>query len=282
MNKVSVSAVIPCYRCADTISRAVNSVASQTVCPSELILVDDGSKDNTQAVLKNLQDLYGKDWIKILSMDRNYGVSNARNAGWDIATSDYIAFLDADDAWHPDKIAIQYSWMSKNPQIVISGHKCLIVNPKCSLTFPTLDVQFSVHNITKNHLLLTNPFVTPSFMLKRELKYRFDPLKRYAEDFFFLQEVGMDGHIIVILNLVLVHVFKELGVSGSSSNLWRMRSGDIMNYWSLWQSQRINMFTMAVLVFFSIFKFIMLLLFGNKAHFALNRLLTKTLRTCLS
>jgi glycosyltransferase involved in cell wall biosynthesis len=282
MDKVSVSAVIPCYRCADTIIRAVNSVANQTFCPTELILVDDGNDGHTKSVLKNLRDLYGKEWIKILSLDRNYGVSNARNAGWDIATSDYIAFLDADDAWHPDKIAIQYSWMNKNPEVVISGHKCLIVNPNCSLTFPTPDVQFSVHTITKNHLLLANPFVTPSFMIKRELKYRFDPLKRYAEDFFFLQEVGMDGHIIVVLDLVLVNVFKEMGVSGSSSNLWRMRSGDILNYRSLWRSQRINIFTMAGLVFFSIFKFVMLLLFGNKAHFTLNRLLTKTLRTCLS
>jgi len=125
---VPVSVVIPCYCCEDTIERAVVSVMSQTALPGEVILVDDASPDHgrTLSKLQELQERFrDKTHIEIIALKNNSGPSVARNAGWGTATQPYIAFLDADDAWHTQKLEIQYEWMKEHPEIALTGHKCL-------------------------------------------------------------------------------------------------------------------------------------------------------------
>jgi glycosyltransferase involved in cell wall biosynthesis len=100
----SVSVIIPCYNCAGTIHRALASVASQSLRPAEVILVDDHSTDDTLQSLYRLQDRYGREWIRIIEQPVNGGPGTARNMGWNAATQTYIAFLDSDDTWHPKKI----------------------------------------------------------------------------------------------------------------------------------------------------------------------------------
>src|SRR5215831_14326963 len=95
-----VSAVIPCYRCGATIRRALESVAGQTLLPSEVILVDDCSADGTEAELRQIATEYPQGWIKVVSLSANGGPGVARNGGWDAAAQPYVAFLDADDCWH--------------------------------------------------------------------------------------------------------------------------------------------------------------------------------------
>jgi glycosyltransferase involved in cell wall biosynthesis len=121
-NIARVSVVIPCYRCADTIERAVMSVAEQTLKPYEVILVEDCSGDYTLDVLYSLQSQFDVDWIKIIPLKVNSGPGTARNVGWNASQQDYIAFLDADDSWHPQKIEIQYGWMVKNSDVDMTGH----------------------------------------------------------------------------------------------------------------------------------------------------------------
>jgi len=124
---VAVSVVVPCYRCKETIERAVASVMGQTQVPAELILVDDQSGDGSLDLLKLIQSKYGCNQIKVVSLTVNQGAASARNAGWDVATQPYVAFLDADDAWHPLKIEIQLEWMLKHPGAALTGHACQIV-----------------------------------------------------------------------------------------------------------------------------------------------------------
>ena len=68
-----VSVVIPCYCCANTIQRAVESVANQTLPPQEIILVNDHSPDQTLASLRDLQNQYGADWVRIIDLEGNVG-----------------------------------------------------------------------------------------------------------------------------------------------------------------------------------------------------------------
>ena len=77
-----VSAVIPCYNCSATIEKAVDSIAKQTLIPQEVILVNDDSSDQTIDILQNLQNIYGKEWIKIINLKKNVGPGQARNLGW--------------------------------------------------------------------------------------------------------------------------------------------------------------------------------------------------------
>jgi glycosyltransferase involved in cell wall biosynthesis len=273
--EADVSAIIPCYRCSDTIVRACESVACQTLRPAELILVDDGSGDHTLDTLLQIQSAYSRDWVKVIHLERNRGASVARNVAWNTAVCNYVAFLDADDVWHPEKIAFQYSWMRDNSRATATGHKCVMVDPDRPLVASEVNSSFKAHYLSKRKLLLSNPFVTPSFMFKRKLEYRFDPRRKYAEDFLLLLQLGLDGNPIAMLDAELVYVFKKLGKTGISSNLWKMRYGDIKNYWSLWNSQRINYAVMTALTAYSMFKFIILLTFGATSQYALKRLLGK-------
>ena len=268
-----VSTIIPCYRCADTITRAVESVARQTLRPAELILVDDGSGDSTLATLRALQARYGPAWIQVMSLEQNCGVSVARNTGWDAATGDYIAFLDADDAWHPEKIALQYNWMREHPQVSLSGHRWLYLDPADSIPDPKSPGNLATYEITKDRLLISNPFVTPSVMLKRSLTHRFDPTKRYCEDYFLWLQLALDGQVIFLLDAELAYVFKRIGKTGTSGNLLRMRYGDITNYWQLWRSKRLDLFRASALIGYSIIKFIVLLLLGPRAHYAIKQMI---------
>lgn len=109
MNKnPTVSVIIPTYNRAHLIGRAIQSVLNQTYQDFELIIVDDGSTDNTEDIIKEFQKKDER--IKRIRHDKNKGGSAARNTGIKAAKGDYIAFLDSDDEWLPQKI---------NKQIVI-------------------------------------------------------------------------------------------------------------------------------------------------------------------
>lgn len=106
-----VSVVIPAYNAAWCVEKAVDSALGQDYRPLEIVVVNDGSTDETAAVLRR----YG-DSIRIVSKP-NGGLSSARNAGIEAAGGECIAFLDADDWWLPGKIAAQVELMQDCPQI---------------------------------------------------------------------------------------------------------------------------------------------------------------------
>jgi glycosyltransferase involved in cell wall biosynthesis len=266
-----VSTIIPCYRCALTIARAVESVARQTLVPTEVILVDDVSDDGTLDTLHALQRQYGLQWLKVISLNRNSGPSVARNAAWDAASSECVAFLDADDTWHPQKVALQYAWMRNNPDSWVSDHKYEILDPTDSPGIQPISGQLRAHRVARNRLLLSNPFVTPSIMLRRDLAYRFDPTRGFCEDYLLWLQLRLDGIALAWLDATLVYVFKRIGASGASRHLLRMRLGDIDNHWQLWRSRRLGLFATGALSLYSVFKFMVLLAFGPQGHFAMKR-----------
>jgi len=99
-----VSVIIPTYNRADLLPRAIKSVLSQTFQDFELIIVDDGSTDNTKEIVKSFQNKDER--IKYVYQD-NQGESGARNTGLRESQGEYIAFLDSDDEWLPEKLEKQ-------------------------------------------------------------------------------------------------------------------------------------------------------------------------------
>ncbi len=112
MPKISV--VIPAYNAAEHICEAIESVLKQTHPDLEVIVVDDGSKDGTGDLVRARFPLV------ICITKPNGGASSARNVGCRMATGEYIAFLDADDAWHPQKTTAQVALMAAYPQADLS------------------------------------------------------------------------------------------------------------------------------------------------------------------
>ncbi|MEW8028958.1 MAG: glycosyltransferase family A protein [Candidatus Thiodiazotropha sp.] len=107
---MSVSVIIPTYNRAHTLSRAIDSVLSQTHPPQEIIVVDDGSDDDTARLMAVR---YGQCGYLYQS---NQGVSSARNLGIEKARGEWIALLDSDDRWLPDKLQLQLEALTASPQ----------------------------------------------------------------------------------------------------------------------------------------------------------------------
>ena len=110
-----ISVIIPTFNRDAVIRRAVDSVLAQDYPCFDLIVVDDGSTDNTASLLAPLT---GDDRLKYLFQD-NRGVSAARNCGIREAGGEFIAFLDSDDEWLPEKLSAQMEYFQGNPECLI-------------------------------------------------------------------------------------------------------------------------------------------------------------------
>ena len=207
--RAPVSVIIPCYRCAATIGRAVESAIKQTLPPEEILLVEDDSQDEgrTLATLYRLQaGLHDEVVIKVIPLPKNVGPGGARNAGWNEAQQPYLAFLDADDSWHPQKIEIQYTWMISHPDVALTGHRSVIVRPD---EVPgDLPEQFNVRPVAGRSLLISNCFPTRSVMLRRNMTNRFDPAKRYAEDYLLWLQIVFAGQSAYLFDLPMAFSYK--------------------------------------------------------------------------
>lgn len=112
MSEKLVSIIMPTYNCAEFISRTLDSVQAQTYKNWELIIVDDRSTDNT----KEIVDEYAKNdsRIKYHLLEVNSGAAVARTTAMKLAKGSYMAFLDSDDIWMPEKLECQIKWMTDN------------------------------------------------------------------------------------------------------------------------------------------------------------------------
>lgn len=254
-NVVAVSVVIPCFRSVGTIQRAVDSVLQQTQKPAEIILVEDASRDGTLEVLREIE-MQSPGWIKVIALDENSGAASARNAGWAVASQPYIAFLDADDSWHPKKIEIQYAYMCQNPKVVLCGHGRRILKETDTLPDWEVGAQFGAERISVWSLLLSNRFVTPSVMLRRDVPQRFHEKQRYMEDHLLWSEIVCGGGAVMKLDVELTAIYKHsYGEAGLSSQIWLMGKSDIANYKLLYQRGCIKWWEWWVLSLYSSLKF---------------------------
>lgn len=170
-----VSVIIPTYNRAHLISRAIQSVLNQTYRDFELIIVDDGSMDNTENVVKSFNDMR----IKYIQCKENRGASAARNTGIRASKGEYIAFQDSDDEWFPNKLEKQIEAFANAPSevgIVYSGFYRIEADKKIYLPGDRLPQKEG--NIHKE--LLKGNFVgTPTVLAKKEC---FENTKYFDEE----------------------------------------------------------------------------------------------------
>ena len=184
---LQVSVVIPAYNSGKYLDRALASVLAQTRPVDEIIVVDDGSTDNT----RDLVQKYG-DQVRYIYQD-NAGVSAARNTGIKAAKYEWIAFLDADDEWLPEKTARQLEILERNPHLAwvsANFYDCLCQqNRKSPRTPPVRDQQILAGK--DYHESFFNAYVhgawgnTDTFIIKRQALEEaglFDVGQVFAED----------------------------------------------------------------------------------------------------
>ncbi len=108
-----VSIIVPVYNAADYIEKTIEMVSAQTYKDWELILVDDASSDGSADIIEDIIKKQGKR-IRLIRKAHNEGAAQARNSGIDASAGRYIAFLDADDVWMPEKLEKQIKFMEEN------------------------------------------------------------------------------------------------------------------------------------------------------------------------
>ncbi|HMF14016.1 MAG TPA: glycosyltransferase family A protein [Gemmataceae bacterium] len=176
--QASVSVIMPTYNCSRFIAEALDSILAQSVRPSEIIVVDDGSTDDTAARLAP--------YLAHIRYERqeNRGVSAARNNGVGRATGEFVAFLDADDVWHPRKLELQLRALADNPGLALLGTG-IFAWP--TTAFPEIDVRSHgrVIQVTWPELVVKNALGTSSIVVRAEILRRageFDTRMHGSED----------------------------------------------------------------------------------------------------
>lgn len=247
-----VSVVIPCYRCSDTIDRAVASVLAQSFPVAEIILVDDASGDDTLDALQRIRDCHGSFPIRIAASPVNRGAGEARNLGWNEASQPWIAFLDADDAWHPRKIEIQYDWIARHPDTVLCAHQTIVAQD----TEWPLPEEIVSHRINPAQLPFFNVIPTRSVMLRRDIPYRFYRGKRYTEDFALWLKIVLSNHPAYKLEVPLACSFRpEFSGAGLSAKLWPVEKGELDTLRTIRNEKLMGAGTYVLALLWSLLKF---------------------------
>jgi glycosyltransferase involved in cell wall biosynthesis len=160
----TVSIILPTYNRAGLLGRAVESVLNQTFQDFELIIVDDGSTDNTEKLVAS----FSTDKIRYVRHSNNKGVSAARNTGLRLAGGDYITFQDSDDEWMPDKLEKQIAiFKIAPPSVGIVYCGSVLVMHGRTRYIRCFEYRVKNHNIFSN--IAERFFVTtPTLMLRRQ------------------------------------------------------------------------------------------------------------------
>lgn len=217
--KASVSVIMPHYNALNTIRRSIDSVVNQTLPVGEIIIVDDGSTsvDELVFLVSGYENIVP---IVLIALDGNYGAAYARNVGIQHSKFKYIAFLDSDDVWHPEKIKLQYSVMEEH-DVFLSGHGYLF-----NLNNQKFQAQASVvfNSFHSSKFMWGNPLFTPTVMARRDGFISFDERYRRVDDYKCWYENLCNG-TFALLSADLAGGFKApIGVSGLSGSLSLMHA----------------------------------------------------------
>lgn len=223
-----ISVVIPAYNSEMTIKDCIDSVLSQSRVDlvEEIIVVNDGSSDNTATMI---QKVYSNEkLVKIISKE-NGGVSSARNAGIKAARGDWIALLDSDDVWLPEKLEKQWAEIERNHEIVFIGcnrnQENLRYGTKAGENLYTLNI----------HQLLIKMWPHTSTALIRKDVFQtigyFNEQMRYAEDGEMWNRIALRYPLYYISESLEIAGGNKntFGESGLSANLKGMYEGNVRN-----------------------------------------------------
>jgi len=218
-----ISVIIPSYNSGKYLNEAIESVVNQTYKNIEIILVNDGSTDDTEKIAKEWQKRDGR--IRYIKYQRNKGLAAARNTGIKAARGEYIAFLDADDVWLLQKIEIQIKKaVELNADLTFSNW--YIWEPEKKIKIRAFESN-PVENNRKNLLsfLIKKNFGNSSTALIKRLVLEevglFDETLRFSEDYDLWFRFLLDGMKIAFIPEPLICCRKHS--EQASKDIYRMR-----------------------------------------------------------
>ncbi|MEG0834329.1 MAG: glycosyltransferase family 2 protein [Christensenellaceae bacterium] len=207
------SVIIPAYNCEKYIAEAIQSVLAQTYSHLEVIVIDDCSSDATFHKICKLSQADSR--VVALKNEQNIGVAQTRNRGFAIAKGEYIAFLDADDIWLPEKIAMQLNVLSEvNADICCTGYEQIDSCGKLlgKKVIPPQDLSYK-------RLLKQNFIGCSSVIMRKTIAAQVHMRSEFAhEDYVFWLEALQNGFKLTASRNILMH-YRVLPSSRSFNKL---------------------------------------------------------------
>lgn len=225
-----VSVIIPYYNRGDTLPRALDSVLAQTFKDLEIILVNDGTTDQSEQVVEEYIRKHPQVRFKHLTQV-NMGPSEARNNGVRNARGKFVAFLDSDDSWEPTKLEIQIEYMEKNPDVAITGTNYYIVKDHKWTRYP---LKSSMTEADYYRMLFKIVFVCTTAVIRSEVFRRdniwFRTGKSQGEDILLFLQI-LRKHRGVRFSTPLASIYKlDYGEEDClTSNLRKLLEGERSN-----------------------------------------------------
>ncbi|ACU04230.1 glycosyltransferase family 2 protein [Pedobacter heparinus] len=204
-----VSVIIPCYNHGRYLSKAIESVLAQTYTHFEIIVVDDGSGDNTKETAQNYKE------VKYI-YQMNQGLSAARNTGIDESTGEYLVFLDADDWLLKDALMINLNFIQASPQLAfVSGGFSFFFNKDQKMWDETSKVESNhyCHLLQKNFIAMI-----ATVMFRRWVfdSFRYDTTLKVCEDYDLYLKVARRHPVAHHTELIAVYFIHDSNVSKGS------------------------------------------------------------------
>jgi len=209
-NQPLVSVIIPTYNKSQYLREAIKSVLNQTYKNIEVIVVDDGSTDNTKEIVESFNDSR-----IIYIFQENKGPAIARSTGIKKAQGEYIAFLDSDDLWLKEKLKRQLDFMEKNSEVGLMGTGCYEITDKGKIIGKKI---FPIKNkILQKDLIKYNPFIQSSVMAKKEVFDKvglwYDEKFRESEDYELWLRIAGNYKIGNLAELLVMKRYYRDGLS---------------------------------------------------------------------
>jgi len=177
-----VSVLIPVYKGETYLGRAVESALAQTYPNLELLIVNDGSPDNSRQVL---QPYLSRPNVRYIEK-ANGGVASARNAALSVATGEYVALLDQDDAWHPQKLERQVAVLSQHPEVALVHADVTYIDANDTVLPRDPYFPASVEGRCFDRFFMANPVMACTALFRRRVVDElggFDEAIRFSDDY---------------------------------------------------------------------------------------------------
>lgn len=237
-DKPLLSIVMPAYNAQDYIYKSINSIIYQTFTDWELIIIDDGSDDNTWEVIKSFGD---DKRIKIFQNAKNYGHAYTSNKGINLSKGKYIAKMDADDINFPNRFEKQVELLENNHNIDVVG--CGTIKTTHNLNI--IDVRYApighaaitkYIELNKNFIFGPNFLITDGTIVARSdwfKRWLYDPKIKVAQDFDLMLRACSSSNYANISEPL--YIYRRVGETASFS---KQTMGAITKFYSIWKYEK--------------------------------------------
>lgn len=211
----SIAAIIPAFNLEGQILRSIASVLAQTSRPEEVIVVDDGSTDATLAAARTAAG--GHAFVRVLARP-HMGPGAARNAGVAATTSDWVAFLDGDDAWQPSKVKRLRKAIASHPEADMVAHDVVELGLDGSNTERPLHEHYDPSRMLFGQLYRGNFLATSALAVKRRIIEEvggFDSGLPSAQDYDLWLRISRRGRLLFIPEALTTYVMRRGSISAN-------------------------------------------------------------------